>query len=171
MAKNRLVRIYDHLEEIILVILFIVMVLAVFCQVIMRYCFNSSLSWAEEFARLTFVWLTWIGVSIGERKGEHIKITMLADKMPFRAAHLMNIVSCIIVIIICGVTLYYGEYLTRFMLGSQYVSLHISYAWGYAAIPAGCALMILRILPSIYHSTKSVIKGEITLNSEKGGAA
>ncbi|MDD4593415.1 MAG: TRAP transporter small permease [Parabacteroides sp.] len=168
MNNNRIVNAYNHLEEFILVILFSVMVLVTFGQVVMRFVFNNSLSWADEFARFLFVWLTWLGVSIGQKTGEHIKITMLVDKVPFRIAHIINIFADIIVIIICIVTINYSAIMTKMMLGSNYVSLHFSYAWGYAAIPISCTLMILRILPSINNSIKNLKAGPQASNAKEG---
>ena len=82
MGKNKIISFIDKLEEILLVSMFVLMVLIIFIQVIMRYVFNNSLSWSEELGKFLFVWLSWIGISIGERRNEHIKITMLVDKLP-----------------------------------------------------------------------------------------
>lgn len=169
MSCKRILNFYNRTEEHILVIIFVIMLTVTFIQVIMRFVFNNSLSWADEFARFLFVWLSWLGISIGARKGEHIKITMLVDKMPFYVAHLINILSDIIVIIICFVTIYYSVFLTHAMVGTRYISLHISYAWGYAAIPISCALMILRLLLSITASVKTLKKGAPLNGIQKEG--
>lgn len=58
--KLHLLTVYNHLEELILVCMFAVMVIVIFVQVIMRFVFNNSLSWSEALARLLFVWLTWL---------------------------------------------------------------------------------------------------------------
>ena len=78
MGKNKIISFIDKLEEILLVSMFVLMVLIIFIQVIMRYVFNNSLSWSEELGKFLFVWLSWIGISIGERRNEHIKITMVS---------------------------------------------------------------------------------------------
>lgn len=80
--ENRLFYLLNHTEEIVIVAMFAVMVAVIFVQVIMRKCGNS-LTWSEELGKFLFVWITWLGISLGERKGEHIKITMLTDRLPF----------------------------------------------------------------------------------------
>ena len=97
--ENRLFYLLNHTEEIVIVAMFAVMVAVIFVQVIMRKCGNS-LTWSEELGKFLFVWITWLGISLGERKGEHIKITMLTDRLPFRVAQVVNILSEIIVIIV-----------------------------------------------------------------------
>ena len=55
----------DNIELYICVFLMSFMTLLVFVQVVMRYVFNNSLSWSEELARYTFIWLIYIGISYG----------------------------------------------------------------------------------------------------------
>jgi len=171
MGKNRIGFIYNHLEEIILVAMFAVMVAVIFIQVIMRYVFNNSLSWSEELGRFMFEWLTWIGMSIGAKKGQHIKITMLVDKFPFRLAQAANILSEIIVIVICGLTMIYGVELARMFAGALFTSMKISLAWGYASVVVGCGLMIMRSIISAVRSIKALKDGELHEIAEGGGVA
>ena len=161
--------IYNHLEELILVAMFAVLVVVIFLQVIMRFVFNNSLSWTEALARLLFVWLTWMGVSIGARAGEHIKITAIVEKLPFRLAQVVNIISEIAVIAICVVTMFYGVQLCDmlFGLGAEDAALHISQVWGYAAVPVGCGLQIFRCIVSIVVSFKNLFHPPVAV--EEGG--
>lgn len=169
MKNNRPSFIYNHLEEILLVSIFAVMVAVIFIQIIMRYVFNNSLSWSEELGRFSFEWLTWIGISLGARKGEHIKITMLIDKFPYKIAQIANIISEIIVIIICVLTIYYGVELSKMFVGSNFTTLGISLAWGYASVVVGCGLMTIRSMISIMKSIRSFMMGNLEVSSEEGG--
>ena len=170
--KNRIFSVLNRIEEIILVAMFAVMVLVIFVQVIMRKA-NNSLVWSEELGKFLFVWISWLGISIGQRKGEHIKITMLVDRFPFRVAQIFNILSDIIVIVICAVTLYYGVTLVITQWTTPYAGIKISTSWGYLAVVVGCALMILRCLVSSKQSLVLLIKGkpEEPAEEEGGGDA
>lgn len=159
MKKNSLVNIYNNFEEIFLVVIFIALVADIFLQVIMRYVFNDSLFWSEELGRFLFEWLTWIGMSLGAKKGEHIKITMLQDKFSYKKAQVLDIISSIIVIGICAITIYYGIFMSVFWAGSKYPCLQISLAWGYIAIPIGCSLMVIRSLVDIKRAFKNIKEG------------
>lgn len=161
-----IVKFLDRLEEVILISMFAGMVLIIFFQVIMRYGFNNSLSWSEELGKLLFVWLSWLGISIGAKRGEHIKITMLIDKLSFIKAHVLNIISEIIVMIICAITTYYGIILIIKQINVNYAGIKISMAWGYLAVVTGCCIMILRNFTSIITSIK-----DINNYKNKGGNA
>lgn len=170
MLHKRLGFFYNHLEEIILVILFALMVVVIFLQVIMRYGFNNSLAWSEEVGRFIFEWLTWIGMSLGARRGEHIKITLLTDKLPFRAAHAANILSSGIVVVICILTMIYGVELSKLFMGSKFTAMKISLSWGYASVIVGCGLMAIRSLGSVRSSARSLFTGPPP-ESEEGSVA
>lgn len=60
----------------------IVMVIIVSIQVVLRYLFNSSLDWADELARLCFVWSIFTAIPLGIKGGAHIGIEMLVARFP-----------------------------------------------------------------------------------------
>lgn len=66
----------------ILCVAMAVMVVVVGAQVALRYGFNSSLDWADEIARLTFVWSIFLAIALGIRTGSHIGIEMVVAKFP-----------------------------------------------------------------------------------------
>ena len=156
-AKSRFFSILNHIEEVIIVSMFALMVIIIFVQVIMRKAGNS-LSWSEELGKFLFVWISWMGISLGQREGEHIKITMLTDRLPFRLAQIVNIISDIVVIIICAVIFYYGVELVV-------AQGNVPYA-GYLAVVLGCGLMILRTLVSIKRSALTLINGKLPADTK-----
>lgn len=152
--NNPILKKINKIEEILLVLMFIAMVLVIFFQVIMRYVFSNSLSWSEELGKFLFVWISWIGISIGQVKGEHIKITLLVDKLPEKMQHLMNILSDLTVIWICLVTAYYSTTLIVSQNGVNYAGIKISMSFGYLSVFIGCILMIFRCIITIIEHFK-----------------
>lgn len=71
-------KIFNRIEYYFLVFALAVMVAVIFTQVVMRFVFNNSLSWSEEFARYLFVWFSWMGVSAGVKDNDHLKVDILA---------------------------------------------------------------------------------------------
>lgn len=157
--KNKLLHFLDKLEEILLVLMFAAMVLVIFGQVIMRYVFNNSLSWSEELGKFLFVWISWIGISIGAKRNEHIKITMFVDKCSPKNAMICNVLSEIIVFGICLVTAFYGMELVSSQAHIHFAGIRISMSWGYLSVVVGCVIMMLRNLVTIKISLDSWKKG------------
>ena len=157
---KKLIKAVNKTEEIVIVAMFVVMVIAIFMQVVMRYVFNNSLYWSEELGKFMFIWISWLGISIGERRGEHIKITMLTDKFSPKGQHIINIISELIVIGILLVTIYYGIFLVQTQATTHYAGIKISVSWGYLSVVVGCCCMLLRSIGMIVSSIKNINSGK-----------
>ncbi len=72
----------DRWEEYLLFLFMLLMLIALSMQVFTRYVLGFSFSWAEQFARIGFVWLTMAGVSLAAKKGMHLKVDFLPQSLP-----------------------------------------------------------------------------------------
>lgn len=156
---KKFINVLNKTEEVVLVVMFALMVAIIFIQVVMRKM-NNSLYWSEELGKFLFVWISWLGISIGEKRGEHIKITMLTDRFSPKVQHILNIISEIIVIFICVITVYYGIQLVITQASTHYTGIKISVSWGYLAVVLGCICMILRSLGMCFMSLKNLNSGK-----------
>jgi C4-dicarboxylate transporter DctQ subunit len=66
-----------RLEEGLIAFLMAAMTLLTFAQVVARYVFNYSFTWALELTGVMAAWLIFIGMSYGVRVGAHIGIDSL----------------------------------------------------------------------------------------------
>jgi TRAP-type C4-dicarboxylate transport system permease small subunit len=159
--NKKVIKTLDKIEDNILVAMFVAMVGIIFFQVIMRYVFNNSLSWSEELGKFLFVWLSWLGISIGHRRREHIKITLFVDRLSPKAKRLSEIVSELILIVICGVTMVHSFTMIGIQLNIPYAGIKISTAWGYLSVALGCGLFILRAIMHIAEDVSYIRKGDV----------
>jgi TRAP-type C4-dicarboxylate transport system permease small subunit len=81
-AVGALLRVADRASELLVVLLFAAIVLVGGLQVLCRYVFNSSLSWSEELQRYGLIWIVFLALVIGYRRGAHIGMGLLLEKMP-----------------------------------------------------------------------------------------
>lgn len=142
--KSKMIKILDKVEDTCLIVMFAAMVGIIFFQVIMRYMFNNSLPWSEELGKFFFVWISWLGISIGHRRNEHIRITLIVDKLPRKFNRLAEAFCELVLILICAVTMYYGIFMMQIQIHVPYAGIKISTAWGYLSLVLGCGLFILR---------------------------
>ena len=64
----------DYLEEYISLILLAIISCVMMIQIIMRYVFNSSLTWAEELCRYSFIWIAFLELDTplkGDNENRH----------------------------------------------------------------------------------------------------
>jgi TRAP-type transport system small permease protein len=68
--------------ELLLVLLMLLLIGLVSAQILMRYVFRSPLTWSEELARMTFVYLTFIGAGLAFHRRENLRLTTMTDELP-----------------------------------------------------------------------------------------
>lgn len=93
------VKFITNIDQYISAVLFIVIMLLLFLQVVTRYVFNHSFTWTEELSVLLFVWMTYTGVSSAITYRKNLRIDALLDVVPFKVKKALLIISDIIFII------------------------------------------------------------------------
>ncbi len=168
MKQNKLIAFLNKFEDIVLVILYAVMVAVIFLQIIMRL-FEDALLWSEELGKFIFIWLSWIGISIGHRRGEHITITMFTDKLSFKGKKVCAIISELVLIVLCSVTLWQSVLLMISQWNITYAGIKISTAFGFMAVAVGCGIMVLRCIEAMIKYVKEIKTGEpLEMDPEEG---
>ena len=162
--KGKFFKAIDKAEDICLVSMFVLMVAFIFLQVIMRFVFNNSLTWSEELGKFIFVWISWLGISIAERKNEHIKITLVTDRLSPKWRVVCEILASICMLLILGVIVYYGVQLVIFQQRVHYAGIKISTSWGYLSLVLGCGFMILRVIGGIIRNIQILKSGSYPVN-------
>lgn len=165
MKNNKILNAINHIENICLVLLFTVMVATIFIQIIMRFVFNNSLVWSEELGKFVFVWISWLGISIGERSNEHIKITLITDKLNAKLQKILEIIAYIILLGILIITLVYAVQLVEFQVAVKYAGIKISTSWGYLSLVLGCSFMSVRVIAVIVRDIQALIKRDYSMAS------
>jgi TRAP-type transport system small permease protein len=124
------------------------MALVVFANVVLRYVNGGAVVWAEEVARYAMVWLTLLGAGPVLRTGGHIAIENLQDALPGWAAQVLR---ALIALALCalgvGMVVMGWQYMQRaqFQLTP---ATQISFAYVYAAMPVGGALLLWSMVAS-----------------------
>jgi TRAP-type C4-dicarboxylate transport system permease small subunit len=90
-------------EVVIAACMIISMVAIMVLEVVMRYIFNNSIIWVQEFAILLFIWITMLGASASSMSRGHITITTFSQ---FISGRWKNILEILISLIIFGVLIY-----------------------------------------------------------------
>ncbi|KPQ26723.1 MULTISPECIES: TRAP transporter small permease [unclassified Halomonas] len=86
----------------------VALIVAVSCNVIGRAVFNHSLPWADELARMLFIWLVFVGAAAAFARYEHIAVDALVRRLPMRFAHVLYFIQHLIITGLMGVMLVGG---------------------------------------------------------------
>lgn len=129
--------------EAIVVLAMGVIAVIVFTEVVLRYGFGRSLDFTEELTRYLMIWVVFLAGALCVRQDAHIRIDMLVRKLPRgwrpaveALAHLCS-AAFLLVLAWAGYVVLPGQ------TSQETVTLGVSMAWPYAAIPVGCVLMVI----------------------------
>jgi len=120
-----------------------VMVVLLFTQVVGRYVFEDPPDWTEELARAVFIYLTFVGGALAIVRNAHLRIESLHERLSPRAKAALDIVIVLIGIAFLVTTLYYSIGLLGRLSHQPMTSVPISKAFVFAAVPIGCAVMLV----------------------------
>jgi TRAP-type C4-dicarboxylate transport system permease small subunit len=118
-----------------------VMVVLVFCNVVLRAVFGGALTWADEVARMLFIWLTFVGASVGVVRGSHIGMDIVVQMVSPRVQRRMEILSTLLILLFLGVWGLYGLRLVVQNVDYLAPATGVPMGYVYLAGPVGAALM------------------------------
>ncbi len=150
-------KLWDHLEEYLLVSSLVVTVFLVFMQVVMRYVFQNSLSWSEELARYLFLWQIWLGASYAAKKKAHLRIEAFLDLVPPGARRGVDLFALLVWFGFSVFLAWKGSELAMILFNRGQVSpaMRMPMGYAYASVPVGAGLMAVRLVEQIVAFVRS----------------
>ena len=114
-----------------------------FAGVVSRYAFHSPLTWSDELASILFLWLAMLGAVIALRRGEHMRLTAIATRLPPRWREFFETIAAVVVVVfVLLIIVPSGEYTAEeWAILTPALDVHNSVR--VAAIACGAALMMV----------------------------
>ena len=135
-----------------------------FVNVVARYLFDSSLTWAGELTIYLFLWSVFFGAVYCFKEDAHIAVDVFLLKAPPKVAKILMILTLLISLIFTVAIAYYGyEYLLLYIdLGEMSVDLDIPLWIPFAVIPVSFAfssiVLIYRLIETIKTPSNKIHK-------------
>lgn len=136
----------DRLEKVAMVAFMTIATIITTFQVVYRYGFNSSLSWAEEVVIYSIVCMSFVGASMGVRHGVHISVDVLNAFAPPAVNRWLHIFTAVLGIAFAIALAYLGFRLFFSTLDRGMLSpaMRMPMAWVYLPIGMSGILLIIR---------------------------
>ncbi|HIO96442.1 MAG TPA: TRAP transporter small permease [Leucothrix sp.] len=96
-----LANIINKFEENFLSLLLVGMTLLVFSEVVLRFGFNTGISWSQEVTLYSMAWFVLFGASYGVKVGAHIGVDSFVKIFPKKMRVAMGLLSVSICIAYC----------------------------------------------------------------------
>jgi len=147
-------RILIRTIEIIVIALMGSITAVVIAEVALRDFAGMSLIITDEFGRNVMIWVAMLAAALVMHDDGHVRINLLEDMVPPPIAKFLSVIVGLIVLFFLGV-LIYSSLIMMPSLSTQYtVTLGISVAWFYAALPISGLLMFGLTLRNIFLAIK-----------------
>lgn len=147
-----------NFEEVAAGTFLVLMSLATFGNVVMRYVFNSPIQWAEEFSRYAFIWVVFLGAAACSKRKTHIVIDAVTALLPSRGRALCALMVETVVLVLMGAITYYGY--TLCTMATQATStLKIPQYVVYAVVPFSAALSGFHALGGFWENLRGLVTG------------
>ncbi|AEJ61751.1 Tripartite ATP-independent periplasmic transporter DctQ component [Spirochaeta thermophila DSM 6578] len=151
-------------------ILFALMVLIIFTNVVLRYVFNSGLRWSEEVSLVFLVWFAFISIALGVKQNLHIGLHLVNEEsLPPLVNRVLHILDYAAKGVVGVIMMVYGRILIVFTLRSILPATHWPAGILYLILPiAGFfitaeSLMALLGIPTDQEAVESVLEGRMTI--------
>jgi len=138
-------------------------VILVFHEVVVRYIFNSPTIFSVEISEYLVVFLLFASVGWILKEERHVRVEAFITLLPEKVQHLLDILTSLLVMILCGVliwkggqtviTAYRGDYHSSSLLN---VPLWIPYAF----VPFGSLILGLQYIVRIGDRTRKLFLAE-----------
>ncbi|SFB53831.1 C4-dicarboxylate transporter, DctQ subunit [Amycolatopsis marina] len=145
------------------VVLLMGVLATVLLQVVMRYGFNSPLTWTDEATRLQLVWLTFIGAALAYRMGSDIAVDAL-EQLAAKRCWTWVASSAVVIIqgtiaIVAVIFVVAGWQLVQATMARDTPALDIPVATFYAAVPSCGVLLLLSLAERAWRANRARVEG------------
>ncbi len=93
-------------EEGFISLLLVATTLLVFAEVVMRFVFNSGISWAQEATLHLSAWMVLFGASYGVKVGSHIGVDAVVRLLPRATRRIVSLIAVAGCLVYCGLFAY-----------------------------------------------------------------
>lgn len=143
-------KIDEHFEEYLVIVLISIMCITAFAQVVFRFLIESSLDWSEELARYAFLWCMFISAGMAVKYRRHIKVEFGISWMPEKIRGFVEVLADLVWMAFCFFLIKDGVELLGYVKTQVSPSMEVPYQYIYLSLPAGAALMLIRLLQQMY---------------------
>ena len=138
----------EKAEELFCAAAILLTTAVLFVNVVLRYGFSASTSWAEELIRYLMIWITFIGGGVCVRRGAHIRMDFIMTVIPPRFGLALSRAAYLLAAAFCAALAWYGFRLMAFTIshGQTSPALEVPMWVPYLAMPLGSALMTIHFI-------------------------
>ena len=132
--------------EALSALLMLVIIALLLTTVVTRYVLAGSIVWADEVVSMSFIWVTMIGAALAMHRNEHLRLTLLVDRLSDRWRPYVHAFALAAVVAFLLALLPFAWEYTQEEWFIRTPALDLPNSFRVAAIPFGLAVMLAIVL-------------------------
>jgi len=147
-----------HFEEVLCALLFAIMSLITFSNVITRYLLKYSLAFTEELVVSLFVWITLLGAAVAFRGGSHLGFTFITERLPSEVQRVLLWLSSGLRAILFLFLIYFSvnQVHEEIVLKITSSGIGVPQWWYTIGVPVWSVLIIVRIFQGAIQANRKI---------------
>lgn len=143
-----LLRWINRIEEAVIGLLLVSITLLVFVEVVMRFGFNTGISWVQEATLLMSAWFVLFGISYGLKVGAHINVDAVVRLLPEQGQRIAAVIAISLGLVYCGLFIYGSWiYLAKMKkIGIPLEDIPVPIWLAHSILIIGLGMLVLRLL-------------------------
>ena len=157
-----------NIINVIVIIVFSLMVLVVFAQVVWRFLFNNPFPWSEELARYLQVWLILLASVACLRKGNHLAVDLFSQVSSFPIARGLKVVSIACILLFTAILFFASLHLIGTTFNEITPAIQLPIMVVYLAFPISAIFMFIESFLLLLRTLDAKDKKDLSSTEDPG---
>ncbi|MBR0573091.1 MULTISPECIES: TRAP transporter small permease [Pasteurellaceae] len=154
-------KILDNTLKSLSILALVIMICLVFFNALLRYFFDSGIAWSEEFARICFVYMIFLGIVLVAKERGHLTVDIVISTLSPKYKIIFLIISDLLILLATSFITIGAYELAKLTYMQKMPATGISSAFLYSAAIISSICYFLIISFSLRKNIKSVyFKGD-----------
>lgn len=151
-------RVIDRVFELVIIAVFVMMVIVGGMQVFNRFVLNRSLSWSSELQRYAHIWLVYLAIPVAYRRGRHIGMDVLKQRMSAAAQRALAFFNHILWIILSVSIIVFTRRIMQVAVRQKSPGMGLRMDIVYLGLAVGAGYLLFVALRKLGVEIKSVLE-------------
>ena len=157
MKKSVFRFIKEYYDEILGCLFLSIIVLLVVVNVIMRYIFSRTISWAEEFTTISFVWCVFLSSAACFRRQKHIGIDIIVERLPKVPRRFAKVFADLCVLVMTAYICYLSIVFCSHSLLKTTAIIGLPYIFINSSLAVAFLLMLVHIIRFLWRDIRILL--------------
>ncbi len=149
----------DNTLRILSILALITMIVLVFFNAVLRYFFDSGIAWSEEFARICFVYMIFLGIILVAKERGHLTVDIVIAALPAQYQMIALFLADILVLVATSFITIGAYQLMLLTYNQQMPATGISSAFLYLAAVISSISYFLVVFINLWQHIKWALQG------------